>query len=270
MLILQIFHIPLHLNQVIKILLIEYLKFIVVSMTNISLQNNSISGGNVFSPNKKEMVKLEILEQNPQENSILINWDNKDYNSPLLNEKTLKGYIVSATLELNLMLKNFHKSVLCKLPIYFKVVESTIEFEESAKLLQQFKNLLKEKSYGELSGSLFSLSIIPSNELTDGQSSVTAIIDAHNENMEKLGNVLETERIKQELELHEKLTPANKKDLGKKLQLAARLSHLKVSFFYYKKDYFVFIRIKFTKVKIKIFLLKQYVIFRNILFFKIY
>jgi hypothetical protein len=83
-----------------------------------------------------------------------------------------------------------------QLPVYVKVLDSTVEFQKSAHLLERFKGLLRDKTYGELSGSLFSLQVTPSGEMDD-QAVVTAMIDEHKENLEKLGNALETERLKQ-------------------------------------------------------------------------
>ncbi len=98
-------------------------------------------------------------------------------------------------------------------------------------LLDQFKVALKEKTYGELNGSLFSFKISTSREI-DAPSAVIAMIDEHQEKMSQLVQALQIEKLKQELELHEQLSPSKSskavEDDPTKKEIVEQLSHLKV------------------------------------------
>jgi hypothetical protein len=80
-------------------------------------------------------LKIDKIEAN----SITVKWDPTDHSSPLLSEKTLKGYIVCMVLEFKVVLGNISKSVQVNAPIHFKVVESEHQFRDAALLLQQHK-----------------------------------------------------------------------------------------------------------------------------------
>eukprot|EP01114_Cavostelium_apophysatum_P016487 TRINITY_DN4700_c0_g1_i4.p1 TRINITY_DN4700_c0_g1~~TRINITY_DN4700_c0_g1_i4.p1 ORF type:complete len:1712 (-),score=613.88 TRINITY_DN4700_c0_g1_i4:86-5185(-) len=155
------------------------------------------------SKEKEERAQLHVLEAN--ERSVTVIWDVADHSSPLLTEKTLKGYYVSMSLHFNLMLKNFAKPVHVDIPIHFRVKEPDVAFKENNQMLEQFKELLKDRAPEEPRGSLFSVHLTKTE--VDETSTIFALIDEHQQNVEKLGTALQIEKLKQELELHEKLSP---------------------------------------------------------------
>ena len=162
------------------------------------------------TPGEKKETPLDILSIENQ-NTVTISWLPSELTSILFTEKTLKGYVISMILELNLVLSNVEKSVKLEVPIYLRFLEPEVDFREHTLLLDSFRDVIKQKKYEDLYGSLFSFKISKSRELED-TSNVAALIDEHQEQVSNLINVIRMEKLKQDLELHEQLSPIKKQN----------------------------------------------------------
>eukprot|EP01117_Protostelium_nocturnum_P014748 TRINITY_DN5644_c0_g1_i1.p1 TRINITY_DN5644_c0_g1~~TRINITY_DN5644_c0_g1_i1.p1 ORF type:complete len:2035 (-),score=923.82 TRINITY_DN5644_c0_g1_i1:31-6135(-) len=198
-----------------------------------AMGSNSRNRTESFSASKSPLVPAEsslvsLSAHLRSDNVVVLTWTPFDHPSPLFVEKTLKGFLVTVSLQFRLKLVDIPKVINLSVPVHFKVVEPRQELKQSAALLRQYKGLLKEKTPGqeELYGSLFSARInsqTSRNDENPSNSSVTALIDEHRQNVAKLGNAIEQERLKQELELEEILKPSG----DKKNDLVQQISHLK-------------------------------------------
>jgi hypothetical protein len=167
-----------------------------------SFLRQSTSSANLLAM-KEDNVSLTVW--GIQDNNIIVSWEPSNHPSPLLNEKTLKGYRLTSRLQFSVEFSNIPNPIQINIPVYLKVVESDHEFKESAKLLEQFQGLLQERTGEKLNtGSFFSMKITQSDEM-DKPATIVAMIDQHKQNLAKLENAIELEKLKQELEFNKKL-----------------------------------------------------------------
>eukprot|EP01119_Soliformovum_irregulare_P009831 TRINITY_DN2369_c0_g1_i1.p1 TRINITY_DN2369_c0_g1~~TRINITY_DN2369_c0_g1_i1.p1 ORF type:complete len:1807 (+),score=664.88 TRINITY_DN2369_c0_g1_i1:153-5573(+) len=206
----------------------------------------STSMGNLLAHGdaKDEPVPLKVISVSGSQ--ITVQWDPADHPSPLLSEKTLKNYRVSMKASFNLKFSELSKTATISIPVFFKVLDSEIEFKESANLLEHFKGLLLSPTPSttgsqvtspisspmrqisapnspsprqtapedQLSGALFSLRINSGTDDAEPNAIVATILDEHQERLAKLENALELEKLKQDLEFFQKIQPEDTQKEG--------------------------------------------------------
>lgn len=124
--------------------------------------------------------RIDLEVQNVEHNKITVLWNSlPDTHIPsILTEATSQGHILSAVLELTILLKSVAKPISISAPIHFKIVESSRTFKQTATILEQYKSLLLEKSPSQqgnlpassgedVGGSLLSLRVTKSNTVTE-------------------------------------------------------------------------------------------------------
>ncbi len=94
-------------------------------------RSTTVGSGTPPVPKEEKRELSLVIEPESTSDTIVMTWQGADPTFPLLNEKTLKGYSVSATLEFNLMLKNIEKPIRIEIPISVKVLEPQIDFKVS-------------------------------------------------------------------------------------------------------------------------------------------
>ncbi|KAF2075782.1 hypothetical protein CYY_002915 [Polysphondylium violaceum] len=147
------------------------------------------------------------------EDSVLLSWDNKD---SFFNQKTRKGDKIIFKLTFELAIKGFQENVLISKDMSIKILstESMINMPDGSNssmsnLLDKFKTHFKGESIlSEPSihaGSVFNIHLTKSRQL-EYQNKIGEMIDHHQENILKLGYAMKMEKLRQELDLREKLS----------------------------------------------------------------
>ncbi|KAN0037910.1 hypothetical protein ACTA71_000081 [Dictyostelium dimigraforme] len=195
------------------------------SITN-SASNSSLSllvannqtttgGGNVF----------EIPVLSCTGDSVLLLWKTNDP-SFIFNQKTRKGDKILFKLTFDLLIQGFPDVVSISKDIAIKILSSEsmpsatlpdgTSSSSMSNLLDKFKTHFKGESIlSEPSihaGSVFSINLTKSRQ-QEHQNRIGEMIDAHQENILKLGYAMKMEKLRQELDLREKLTNLKEKTI---------------------------------------------------------
>jgi len=172
------------------------------------IHSNSNSSSNLL---QQHVINLPIVTVT--EDSVLISWDNKD---SFFNQKTRKGDKIIFKLTFELSIKGFQDNVLISKDMSIKILstESMINMPDGSNssmsnLLDKFKTHFKGESIlSEPSihaGSVFNIHLTKSRQL-EYQNKIGEMIDHHQENILKLGYAMKMEKLRQELDLREKLS----------------------------------------------------------------
>ncbi|GAM19663.1 hypothetical protein SAMD00019534_028380 [Acytostelium subglobosum LB1] len=170
--------------------------------------------GRVTDPNYA-VYELPVIASS--DDTIIVSWDNSDP-SYLLNLKTRKGsrIIFKITFVLNVL--DFPGDITLQKDLSVKILssDSFITLPDSANtsmsnLLDRFKthfkseSILHDKESSMLhSGSVFNVHCTKSHQL-EHQNKIGDMIDRHHENIFKLGYAMRIEKLRQELDLRQKL-----------------------------------------------------------------
>ncbi|KAK5579891.1 hypothetical protein RB653_009579 [Dictyostelium firmibasis] len=185
------------------------------SLSLLATANNQTTSGNVF----------EIPVLSCTGDSVLLLWKTIDP-SFIFNQKTRKGDKILFKLTFDLSIQGFPDVVSISKDIAIKILSSDsmpsatlpdgTSSSSMSNLLDKFKTHFKGESIlSEPSihaGSVFSINLTKSRQ-QEHQNRIGEMIDAHQENILKLGYAMKMEKLRQELDLREKLTNLKEKTL---------------------------------------------------------
>ncbi|EGC38876.1 hypothetical protein DICPUDRAFT_93725 [Dictyostelium purpureum] len=174
----------------------------------------AVNGGNL------KTIELPVISITSD--SVLLSWKTNDP-SYLLNHKTRKGDKILFKLGFDLVIDGFPDIVTISKDIAIKIIssDSMVTVPDGSNtsmsnLLDKFKTHFKgETIISEPTihaGSVFNVNLTKSRQL-EHQNRIGEMIDAHQENILKLGYAMKMEKLRQELDLREKLTNLKEKTL---------------------------------------------------------
>ncbi|KAM9957211.1 hypothetical protein ACTFIW_008952 [Dictyostelium discoideum] len=187
------------------------------------LVNNQTTNSNSGGSGGSNIFEIPVLSCT--DDSVLLLWKTNDP-SFIFNQKTRKGDKILFKLTFDLLIQGFPDVVSISKDIAIKILSSEsmpsatmpdgTSSSSMSNLLDKFKTHFKGESIlSEPSihaGSVFSINLTKSRQ-QEHQNRIGEMIDAHQENILKLGYAMKMEKLRQELDLREKLTNLKEKTI---------------------------------------------------------